>query len=113
MSLCRFASVTRKSSSLLVNRAMTNALMTTTVLKRNFWPRWRRDDDKDSGKNGAKKKEMDKKADAKGDKKLENGEKAQTSMFNATGAKEDALTRSSVIRKDLDILGKVHFSSLQ
>ena len=113
MSLCRFASVTRKSSSLLVNRAMTNALMTTTVLKRNFWSRWRRDDDKGSGKDGAKKKEMDKKADAKGDKKPENAEKAQTSMFNAAGATEDALHRSSVIRKDLDILGKVDFSSLQ
>ena len=107
MSLFRFADVTWKSSSLLVNRSVTNALRTTIVLKRNFWSRWKRDGDDGKVKNDAKKKETEKRADVKQEKEKGKLEKAPSSMFNASGATEDSLHRSSVIKKDLDIISKV------
>lgn len=112
MSLLRFANVTRKSSSLLVNQSVTNALRTTVVLKRNFWSRWRRDGDNGKMKDDAKKKETEKKADGKQEKEKGKADKVPSSMFNSSGATEDALHRSTVIKKDLDILNKVRYSSV-
>lgn len=91
MSLCRVANVTRSRSSLMANRAVANALATSSVLKRYYW--WNRKGNKDDGKKDETKKKpsVEKENEEKTALKEENKENVAPSLFDNANIKKSVV----------------------